>query len=94
MSDIVSMWCWIIFGSSVVTAATAVLGLVARTYHETMLENIGMVMVALSGFVTALHILVHGFVQVSALAFQAFSVAFYSVALTLKSWRHIRRTVR
>ena len=93
MSDVVSMWCWIIFGSSIATASMAVAGLVAKLYQETLLENIGMVMIALSGFITALQILVHGFAQLSGLAFQAFSMAFYSTALTVKNWRTIRRMV-
>lgn len=90
MSDVVSLWCWIILGSSIATASMAVLGLVARLYQETFLENVGMIMIALSGFITTMQILVHGFAQLSGLAFQAFSVAFYSTALTVKNWRTIR----
>lgn len=84
---IIDLQCWLVLGASVITSACAVAALVADRYRESLHENIALVAVAMSGFVVALQIWVHGFAHMSGMAFMACSVAAYAASRAWKKWR-------
>lgn len=86
---IIDLQCWLVLGASVITSLSAVLGLVAERYQESLHENIALVCVALAGFVVALQIGVHGFAQMSGITFLAVATAAYAVSRTWKKWREL-----
>lgn len=78
-------YCWVILASAAVTAAVSVLGLVADSYRETLLENIALCFVALAAVIVVLQIHTHGAAQGSGFAFLSVAVAAYAVAKLLKT---------
>lgn len=86
---ILDLQCWLVLGASVITSLSALLGLVAERYEESLHENIALVCVALAGFVVALQIWVHGFAHMSGMAFMACSVALYAASRAYKKWREL-----
>lgn len=85
----IDLQCWLVLVASVITSASAVLGLIAERYEESMHENIALVSVALAGFIAALQIGVHGMAQMSGITFLACSVALYAASRAWKKWREL-----
>lgn len=83
--------CWLVLVASIVIMVSAVLGLVADRYIETLPENIALVLVALGGFVVALQIGVRGVMQVSGINFLVCSVAIYALVRAHKKWQQLYR---
>lgn len=83
--NLATWYCWVIMLSAAVTAVVAVLGLVADSYRETLLENVTLCLVALAGVVVVLQIKTFGTAQGSGFAFLSASVAAYAVAKLLKA---------
>lgn len=90
----IELQCWLVLAASVVIMASAVLGLVAERYAETLPENIALVLVALAGFVVALQIGVRGMMQVRGIAFLLVAVAVYALVRAYKKWRELYRGPR
>ena len=88
---IVDLQCWLVMGASVVTSLSALLGLVAERYEESLHENLALVAVALAGFVVALQIWTKGFAQMSGMTFLACAVAAYAASRTWKKWLELYR---
>jgi hypothetical protein len=84
MMQIIDLHCWLILFASAITAMSALFGLVADRYQETLAENIGLSGVALSGFVVVAQISEHGYTHISGVTMQSISVAWYAAALVLK----------
>ena len=82
---IASWYCWVILGSATVTAAVSVVGLVADSYRETLLENIALCTVVLASVVVVLQIHTHGAAQGSGFAFLSMAFAAYAVAKLIKA---------
>ncbi len=91
MMQIIEQQCWLVLGASVITSASALLGLIADRYHESLHENIALVFVALAGFVVALQIWVHGYAHMSGLTFLSISTAIYATSRAWKKWRQLYR---
>lgn len=85
----IDLQCWLVLAASVITSASALLGLVAERYEESLHENIALVAVALAGFIVALQIGVHGVAHMSGLTFMACSVALYAASRAWKKWREL-----
>jgi len=85
----IELQCWLVLAASVITSASAVLGLVAERYTETLPENVALVLVALAGFVVALQIGTHGRAQMSGLTFMACAVALYAATRAHHKWREL-----
>jgi hypothetical protein len=83
--NLANWYCWVILASAAVTAAVSVVGLVADSYRETLLENITLCLVAMASVVVVLQIHTHGAAQGSGFAFLSLAVACYSVAKLLKA---------
>lgn len=83
--EITTASCWVILVASCITAAVAVVGLVAESYHDTLAECVALCGVALAGFVVALQIRTFGYAQGSGLAFLAACVAAFALANFLKN---------
>lgn len=86
----IDMHCWLILTASLLTSCAAIIGLIVDSYNETLPENIGLAMVALSGLIVAGQIGVHGFTHISGVSMQAVSVAFYSIAIVMKHRKGLR----
>lgn len=86
---IIDLQCWLVLFASIVIAASAVLGLVATRYEESLHENIALVSVALAGFVVALQIWAHGYAHMSGITFLVCSMAAYAASRTWKKWREL-----
>jgi hypothetical protein len=84
MSEITTAYCWTTLAASIVVALAAVAGLIADRYKDTLLECVGLAMVAMSGFVVSSQIVAHGAPQGSGVAFMATSVAVFAVAHLIK----------
>lgn len=80
-----SAYCWVILVSAAVTGAIAVLGLVAESYRETLIENAALCLVALASCIVVLQIHTHGVAQGSGFALLSASVALYALAKALKA---------
>lgn len=87
--QIIDLQCWLVLGASVITSLSALLGLVAERYEESLHENIALVAVALSGFIVALQIWVHGFAHMSGITAMACAVALYAASRAFKKWREL-----
>lgn len=87
----IDLQCWLVLFASVVIAATAVLGLVADRYKESLHENIALVCVALAGLVVALQIGAHGYAHMSGVTFLIVSAAMYASSRAWKKWRELYR---
>lgn len=86
--EIATTSCWVILVSSLITSGLALTGLLSKSYHETLAENITLACVALAGVVVALQIYSFTMARVSGIAFLAASVAMYAMAMAHKQWRH------
>lgn len=91
MMPIIDLHCWIILAASAITGTAALIGLVHEGYLETLLENIGLSGVALSGFVVVAQISEHGYTHISGVSMQSISMAWYAVALMAKYFTKGRR---
>lgn len=88
--EITTASCWVILVASSITAAVAVVGLVAESYHDTLAECFALCCVALAGFIVTLQINAYGYAQGSGLAFLAAAVAAFAVANFLKNFHRPR----
>jgi ABC-type glycerol-3-phosphate transport system permease component len=86
---IIDLQCWLVLFASSITAASAVLGLVAVRYEESLHENIALVCVALAGFLVTLQIWVHGIAQMTGITFLVCSMAGYALSRSWKKWREL-----
>lgn len=85
MNAAASVWAsWVILVSALCTSAAALLGLAARSYKETLLENGALCAVALTGAAVALQVAAYGHALDGGLAAHAVGVGFYAVAQVLK----------
>lgn len=78
----------LVFGSAAVTLVAAAAGLVSRSYHETLLENIALCAVVMASSVVMLQLGAFGVFQGSGVAFYCVSIAGYAVARLIKARTH------
>lgn len=83
--NLASTWCWVILVSVLITVALSVVGLLANSYRETLLENMAMCCVAIAGVVVVLQIHTNGAAQGSGVAVYVAAVAGYALAKFLKA---------
>lgn len=76
---------WVIVLAAVVTTVVSLLGLLANSYHETLLENTALCALLLAGAVVLLQVQAHGGVLGSGVALFMAAVALYSVAKFIKA---------
>lgn len=88
---IIDLQCWLVLFASIITSASAITALVADRYNESLHENLALTMVAMSGFIVALQILVHGFAQMSGMTYLSISVACYAISRAWKKWIDLYR---
>ena len=91
MMRAIELQCWLVLVASVITSSSAILGLIAERYEETLSENIALVAVALAGFIVTLQIGTHGVAQMSGMTFMACSVSLYAVSRAWHKWRELYR---
>jgi hypothetical protein len=85
----IDLQCWLVLAASIVIATSAVLGLIADRYEESLHENIALVSVALAGLVVALQIGTHGYAHMSGVTFLIVSAAMYAGSRAWKKWREL-----
>lgn len=85
MPVLASAYCWVILVSAALTGALAVWGLVSASYHETLIENVALCLVAVACCVVVLQIHTHGAAQGSGFALLSGAVALYALAKALKA---------
>lgn len=76
--------CWIILVSSSITGMVAIAGMLSPKFKDSLFQCFSLAAVAFGGFIITLQIYVHGFVQVSGIAFESAAFAVYSIATFLK----------
>lgn len=78
----------LVFGSAAVTLIAAAAGLVSRSYHETLLENIALCAVVMASSVVMLQIGALGVYHGTGVAFYCAAMAGYAVARLIKARTH------
>lgn len=78
----------LVFGSAAITLVAAAAGLVARSYHETLLENVALCAVVMASAVVMLQINAFGWYQSTGTAFYCTAMAGYAVARLIKARTH------
>lgn len=78
----------LVFGSAAVTLVAAATGLVSRSYHETLLENLALCAVVMASAVVMLQIGAFGTPQGTGVAFYCAAMAGYAVARLAKARTH------
>ena len=75
---------WVLLLSAVITSVAAVLGLAARSYRDTLLENGALCALVITGAALVLQIYANGQALASSIAAYAASGAAYAIAQVFK----------